>query len=180
MGKIHLSNNILKRTAVIKNQLDSQEIDDSGSGARRRRADTTRPINFDTHTWRKFIKAQREDLIAHLSSQPASSSSGQPNASTSVIPSVSIIPDTSPVVSIVVEVHAKLHSRQHKQPSTNKETSDAFTCQNKKPAECMVGTIIKPAIKKTDYVKRNLVDYVEESPRLDKANTNQMVAQSPD
>ena len=60
LGKIHLSNKIPKRTTVIKHQPDSQEIEDSGSGARRRRADTTRPINFDTRTWRKFTKAQRD------------------------------------------------------------------------------------------------------------------------
>ena len=102
MGKIHLSNKIPKRTTVIKHQPDSQEIEDSGSGgARRRRADTTRLINFDIHTWRKFTKAQREDIIAHVSSQAASSSSGQPIDSTSVIPSVSIIPDTFPIVSTV-------------------------------------------------------------------------------
>ena len=63
---------------MIKNQPESQEIEDSGSGARRRRADTTRPINFDTHTWRKFIKAQREEIIGHVTSQAASSSSGRP------------------------------------------------------------------------------------------------------
>ena len=55
MGKIHLSNKIPQRTTVIKHQPDLQEIEDSGSGACRRRADTTRPIIFDTHTWRKFI-----------------------------------------------------------------------------------------------------------------------------
>ena len=72
IGKILLSNKIPKRSTVIKHPPDLQDIDDSGSGARRRRADTTRPIHFDTHTWRKFNKAQREDLIAHVSSQPAS------------------------------------------------------------------------------------------------------------
>ena len=42
MGKTRLSNKIPKRTTVIiKHQPDSQEIEDSGSGARRRRADTT-------------------------------------------------------------------------------------------------------------------------------------------
>ena len=56
MGKIHLSNKIPKRTIVIKHQPDSQEIEDSGSGARRRRADTTRPINFDIHTWRNSLR----------------------------------------------------------------------------------------------------------------------------
>ena len=28
-----------------------------------------------------------------------------------------------------------------------------------KPAECMIGNIIKPAIKKTDYVKRSIVEF---------------------
>ena len=115
MGKIHLSNksnNIPKITTIVKHQPDSQE-DGSGSGARRRRAETTRPVNFDIHTWRKFCKAQREELIAHVSSHPASSSSAQPIGSISAIPSVSIIPDTSPVVSTVGRVHAKLHSMHH-------------------------------------------------------------------
>ena len=76
-----------------------------------------------------------------------------------MIPSVTIIPDASPVVLTVGGVHAKLHSRQHKQPPTNKETSDAVTCQNKKSAECMIGTASKPAIKKTHYVKRNIVEF---------------------
>ena len=69
---------ILKRTTVIKNQLvESQEIEDFGSGAHRRQADTTRLINFDAHTWRKFTKAQCEEMIRHVASQAASLSSGQ-------------------------------------------------------------------------------------------------------
>ena len=52
-----------------------------------------------------------------------------------------------------------MHPRQRKQPSTNKETSDAVTCQSTKSVECMIGTSIKPAIKKTDYVKRNIVEF---------------------
>ena len=90
MGKVHLSNKIPKRTAVIKDLLESQEIEDSGSGARRRRADTTRRINFDTHTWRNFIKARREEIIGHVASQAASSSSGQQIDPIPVGPMVSV------------------------------------------------------------------------------------------
>ena len=169
---------------LIKNQPESQEIEDSGSGVRRRRADTTHPINLDTHTWRKFTRAQREEIIGHVASQAASSSSGQPIDPIPVTPMVSVfaISDTFPVVSTVGGVHAKMHSRQHKQPSNNEETSDAVTCQNMKPAECVIGTTIKPAIKKTDYVKRNIVEFCcgENSPRLAKAKTNEMVVQPPD
>ena len=89
--------------------------------------------------------------------------------------------DTSPIVSTVGGVHAKMRSRQHKQQSNNEETSDAVTCQNMKPAECMIGAIIKPAIKKTDYVKRNIVEFCcGETPRVATANTNEMVVQPPD
>ena len=52
-----------------------------------------------------------------------------------------------------------MHSRQDKQPSTNKETSDAVTCPNTKSAECRIGTIIKPEFKKAGYVKRNIVEF---------------------
>ena len=50
-------------------------------------------------------------------------------------------------------------SRQTKQQSNNDETSDAVACQNVKATERTIGTVIKPAIKKTDYVKRNIVEF---------------------
>ena len=90
MGKVHLSNKIPKRTTVIKDLPESQEPGDSGSGVRRRRADTARPIYFDTHAWRKFIKAQREEIIGHIASQAASSSSGQQTDPIPVSPMVSV------------------------------------------------------------------------------------------
>ena len=58
MGKIHLSNKVTKRTTVVKDMPDPQtEPEDHGSGARRRRVNTTRPIGFDTADWRKLRKA---------------------------------------------------------------------------------------------------------------------------
>ena len=43
--------------------------------------------------------------------------------------------------------------------SRNNETSDAVACQKVKAAERTIGTITKPTIKKTDYVKRNIVEF---------------------
>ena len=60
------------------------------------------------------------------------------------------------VVTTVGGIHAKMRPRQTKQQPNNEETSDAVACQKVKAAERTIGTIIKPAIKKTDYVKRNI------------------------
>ena len=52
-----------------------------------------------------------------------------------------------------------MRSRQTEQQSNNEETSDAVACQKVKATERTIGTIIKSAIKKTDYVKRNIVEF---------------------
>ena len=166
--KVHLSK-IPQRTTVIKDLLESQEPGDYGSGGRRRRADTTRPINFGTHVWRKRIKARREEIIGHVASQAASSSSGHQTDPIPVSPMVSVpaVSDNSPVVTTVGGVQAKMRSRQTQQQPNNEETSDAVACQKVKAAERTIGTIIEPATKKTDYVKRNIVEFCcGESPKI--------------
>ena len=91
MGKVHLSNKIPRKTTVVKDLPDSQtEPEVYGSGARRRRANTTRPVGCRTQDWRTFIKAQREEILEHVPSQAASSSSG---------PQIEQIPD-NPLVSV--------------------------------------------------------------------------------
>ena len=128
------------------------------SGARRRRVNTTRPFGFGTADWRKFTKAQREEILSHVPSQAASSSSEPqivqiPNSPVVSVPAVSA---NAPVVTIVGGVHAKMRPMQTEQQSNNEEISDAVVCQKVKAAERTIGTIIKPATKKTDYVKRNI------------------------
>ena len=70
--------------------------------------------------------------------------------------SVPAVSANSPVVTTVGGVHAKMRPRQTKQQSNNEETSDAVACQKVKATERTIGTIMKHAIKKTGYVKRNL------------------------
>ena len=162
MGKVHLSNKIPRKTTVVKDLPDSQtEPEDYGSGARRRRANTTRPFGFPTQDWSQFAKAQREEILEHIPSQAASSSGGPqveptPENTLVSIPAVSV---NSPVVTTVGGVHAEMRSRQTEQQPNNEETSDAVACQKVKAAERTIGTIIKPVIKKTDYVKRNIVEF---------------------
>ena len=55
-------------------------------------------------------------------------------------------------------VRAKMRSRQTEQQSNNNE-SQAVACQKVKAAERTIGTILKPAIKKTDNVKRDIVEF---------------------
>ena len=122
---------------------------------------TPRPVGFGAADWRKLTKAQREEILSHVPSQAASSSSG---------PQVVPVPD-SPVVSVPAVsahfprcydcggVHSKTRSRQTKQQSNNEGTSDAVGFQKVKAAERTIGTIIKPAIEKTDYVERNIVEF---------------------
>ena len=146
---------------MVKDLPDSQmEPEDYGSGVRRRRANTTRPVGSDTQDWRNFTKAQRGEITGHVPSQAASSSSGLqiepiPESTVVSVPAVSV---NFPVVTTVGGVHAKMRPRQTKQQSNNEETSDAAACQKAKAAEHTIGTIIQPAIKKTDYVKRNIVE----------------------
>ena len=90
MGRVHLSNKVPRKTTV-KDLPDSQiEPEDYGSGAQRRRANTTRPPGFPTQDWRRFTKAQREEILEHVPSQAASSSGG---------PQIELIPE-SPLVSV--------------------------------------------------------------------------------
>ena len=156
------------------------EPEDHGSGARRRRFNTTRPIGIGTADWRKLTKAQREEILEHVPSQAASSSSGPQIAPVADSPVVSVpaVSTYSPVVTIVGGVHAKMRSRQTKQQPNNEETSDVVACQKVKATERTIGTIIKPAIKKTDHVERNIVE--GKTPRLVRASANEIAAQSPD
>ena len=58
MGKIHLSNKSPRLTTVVKDLPDSQmEPEDYGSGAQRRRVNTTRPFGFPTQGWRINYKS---------------------------------------------------------------------------------------------------------------------------
>ena len=101
----------------MKDVPDSQtEPEDHGSGARRRRVNTTRPVGFDTADWRKLTKAQREEILSHVPSQVASSSIGPQIVPVPDSPVVSVLAGSahSPVVTIVGGVHAKLRSRQTK------------------------------------------------------------------
>ena len=110
---------------------DSQtEPKDHGSGARRRRVNTTRPVGFDTADWRQLTQAQREEILEHVPSQAASSSSGPQIVPVLDSPVVSVpaVSAHSPVVTIVGGVHAKTRSRQTKQQSNNNETP-AVSCQ---------------------------------------------------
>ena len=57
MGKVHLSNKIPRKTTVVKDLPDSEtEPEDYGSGARRRRANTTRPFGSPFQDWRNLQK----------------------------------------------------------------------------------------------------------------------------
>ena len=69
------------------------------------------------------------------------------------------VSDNSPIVTTVGGVHAKMRSRQTEQQPNNEETSDAVSCQKETAAERTIETITKPAIKKTGYVKRNIVEF---------------------
>ena len=109
----------------------------------------------------KYKQKQREEILEHVSSQAASSSGGPqiepiPENPLVLVPAVSA---NFPLVSTVGGVHAKMRSRQTKQQSNNEEASDAVACQKVKAAGRTIGTIIKPAIKKTDYVKRNIIEF---------------------
>ena len=162
MGKVHLSNKIPRKTKVVKDLPDSQiEPGDYGSGVRRRRANTTRPFGFPTQDWRRFTKAWREEILEHVPSQAASSSGGPQIEPIPENPLVSVpaISANFPVVTTVGGIRAKMRSRQTKQHSNKEATSDAVACQKVKTAERTIGTIIKPATKKTDYVKRNIVEF---------------------
>ena len=77
----------------------------------------------------------------------------------SPVVSVPAVSAHSPVVATVEDLHAKMRSRQTTRQSNNEETSDAVACQKAKATERTIGTIIKPAIKKTDYIKRNIVEF---------------------
>ena len=162
MGKVHLCKKIHRKTSVVKDLPDSQtEPEDYGSGARRRRANTTCPIGFLAQDWRKLTKAGREEILEHVPSQAAFSSSGpeiEPIPENSLV-SVPAVSAHSPVVATVGGVHAKMRSRQTQQQSNNEEASDAVACQKVKAAEHTVGNIIKLAIKKTDNVKRNIDEF---------------------
>ena len=164
---------------MVKDLPDSQtEPEDYGSGARRRRANTTRPFGFPTQDRRKNIKAQREEILEHVPSQASSSSSGLQVEPVQENPLVFVpaISANFPVVTTVGGVHAKMRSIQTKQQSNNEETSDAVSCQKVKAAERTVEIIIKPATKKTDYVKRSIVEFCcGKIPRLAKASTNETV-----
>ena len=162
MGKVHLSNKIPRKTKVVKDLPDPQmEPEDYGSRARLHRADTTRPFGFPTQDWRRFTKAWREEILEHVPSQAASSSGGPQIEPIPEFPLVSVpaVSANHPVVTTVGGVHAKMRSRQTKQHSNNEETSDAVACQKVKAAERTFGTIIKPAIKKTDFFKRNIIEF---------------------
>ena len=141
---------------------DSQtEPEDYGSGARCRRANTTGPFGFHTQGWRTLTKAQREEILEHVPSQAASSSSGpriEPSPETPLV-SVPAVSANFPIVTTVGGVRAKMRPRQTEQQSNNEETSDAVACRKVKAAERTIGTIIKSAIKKTDYFKRNIVEF---------------------
>ena len=162
MGKVPLSNKTPRKTTVVKVLPDSQaEPEDYGSGARRRRANTTRPFGFHTQGWIKITKAQREEIVEHVPSQAASSSSGpqiEPIPETTVV-SVPAVSANFPVVTTVGGVCAKMRSRQTKQQSNDKETSDAVVRHKVKAAGRTIGIIIKPTTKKTGYVKRNIVEF---------------------
>ena len=117
---------------VVKGLPDSQmEPEGYGSGAQRRRANTTRPFGFPTQDWRTFAKAQREEILEHVSSQVASSSGGphiEPVPDNPLV-SVPAVSANFPVVTTVGGVHAEMRSRQTKQQSNNEENSDAVACQ---------------------------------------------------
>ena len=131
MGKVHLFNEIPRKTTVVKDLPDSQiEPGDYGSGVRRRRANTTRPFGFPTQDWRIITKAQREEIL-EVPSQGASSSSGfqiEPIPENPLV-SVPAVSANSPFVTTVGGVYATMPSMQTKQQSNNEETSDAVACQ---------------------------------------------------
>ena len=160
MGTVHLFNEIPKKTTVVKDLPGSQmEPEDYGSGAQHRRANTT-SIRI-SYIKLETIYKSREEVLEQLSSQAASFSGGPQTESVPENPLVSVqaVSANFPVVTTVGGVHAKMRTRQTKQQSNNEETSDAVACHKVKAAERTIGTIIKPAIKKTEYVKRNIVEF---------------------
>ena len=108
-------------------------------------------------------KAQREEIIGHVASQAASSSSGQQIDPIPVSPMVSVpaISDNSPVVSTVGRAHAKIRSRQNKQQPNKEETSDAVACQKDESRRAHDWDCFQTCNQENrlTYIKRNIVEF---------------------